>query len=248
MSEALIASFLAGISTGIGAIPVLIFKKISHRVYDTLLGFAAGIMIAAASFNLILPALDVGGLGKTIFGIAIAAIFLYLVELVIPHLHEWHPRFKQLPLTISLRQGILMAIAITVHNFPEGLAVGVGYSATQKNLGLILALAIAAQNVPEGLAVAAPLKQAGISNSRCFILSTLSGIAEPIAAFFGLMLIGLSKAVLPFGLAFAGGAMLYIVFDEIIPECHSHGNEVQATFAAIVGFIVMIMLNVLFGV
>lgn len=203
-------------------------------------------MIATASFNLILPAMRIGGLGQSIVGITIAAIFLYLIEAAIPHLHEWYPRFKEKPIHIKFKSGILMAVAITVHNFPEGLSVGVGYSAAPK-LGLILALAVAIQNIPEGLVVATPLRQAGLSRLRCFIIATLSGFAEPIAAFFGIILFGFSKAVLPFGLAFAGGAMLYVTFDEIIPECHSHGNEVQATFAAIGGFITLLALNAMLG-
>lgn len=246
MREALIASFLASISTGLGAIPVLIFRKVSHRLYDILLGFSAGIMIAAASFNLIIPSLNIGGLVKCVLGLVCGTAFLYLIELLIPHLHKWHPYFKEKPMHLKLKTGIMMAIAITVHNFPEGLSVGVGYMAAKK-LGLILALAVAFQNVPEGLIVAAPLRQAGVSRLKCFILATLSGVAEPIAAFFGIVLFGFSKAILPFGLAFAGGAMLYVVFDEIIPECHSHGNEAQATFAAIAGFIALLTLNSVFG-
>ncbi|MFH0771390.1 MAG: ZIP family metal transporter [Candidatus Omnitrophota bacterium] len=246
MREAIIASFLASISTGLGAIPILILRKVSHRVYDVLLGFSAGIMIAAASFNLIIPSLNNGGLAKCVAGLIAGTFFLYLVELMVPHLHKWHPYFKEKPMPLKLKTGMLMAIAITVHNFPEGLAVGVGYVSAKK-LGLILALAVAFQNVPEGLIVAAPLRQAGVSRLKCFVLATLSGIAEPIAAFFGIILFGFSKAILPFGLAFAGGAMLYVVFDEIIPECHSHGNEAQATFAAIAGFIALLALNTVFG-
>lgn len=247
MKEALLASFIASCFTGLGAIPVLISERVSHKVYDTLLGFSAGIMIATACFNLIVPAKQAGGLAKTIIGIAAAAILLYLVEKAIPHVHSWFPHFKDKPMHIKLKSGILMAVAITIHNMPEGLSVGVGYLTSSK-LGLVLAAAIALQNIPEGLVVAAPLRQAGISRTKCFALATLSGIAEPIAAFFGIILFGFSKAVLPFGLAFAGGAMLYVTFDEIIPECHSHGNEIAATFAAIAGFITLLLLNAVMGV
>lgn len=246
MRAALIASFLASMSTGLGAIPILLFNKVPHRVYDILLGFAAGVMIATSSFNLIIPALNSGGLGKAVFGMFAGAVFLYLVEMAIPHLHKWHPYFKENPVPIKLKTGVMMAIAITVHNFPEGLSVGVGYLESNK-LGLILALAVAFQNIPEGLVVAAPLRQAGISRFRCFILATISGIAEPIAALGGIFLFGISKAILPFGLGFAGGAMLYVAFDEIIPECHSHGNEAQATFAAIAGFVTLMGLNAILG-
>lgn len=247
MINALLASFIASCFTGLGAIPVLVFEKVSHKLYDTLLGFSAGIMIATACFNLIVPARQIGGLIETIIGIAAAAVFLFLVEMAIPHIHNWYPHFKDNSLHLKLKSGILMLVAITVHNMPEGLSVGVGYLASPK-LGLILAIAIALQNMPEGLVVAAPLRQAGLSRLKCLGLATLSGIAEPIAAFIGIILFGFSKTILPFGLAFAGGAMLYVTFDEIIPECHSHGNEIAATLAAIAGFITLLLLNAIMGV
>jgi len=247
LRDALLASFIASCFTGLGAIPVLLNEKVSHKLYDTLLGFSAGVMIATACFNLIELSLKTGTLAQSVFGIASATVFLYLVEKSIPHLHSKYPHFKDNPMSIKLKNEILMAVAITVHNMPEGLSVGVGYLASPK-VGLMLAAAIALQNMPEGLVVAAPLRQAGVSKAKCFLMATLSGIAEPIAAFIGIILFGLSKAVLPFGLAFAGGAMLYVTFDEIIPECHSHGNEIAATFAAIIGFIVLLLLNAVFGV
>jgi ZIP family zinc transporter len=246
LKEALLASFIASCFTGIGAIPVLVSEKVSHKVYDTLLGFSAGIMIATACFNLISPATRIGSLGQAITGIIFAALFLFLVEKSIPHLHNWYPHFKDKPMHIKMKSAILMAVAITMHNLPEGLSVGVGYVASPK-LGLVLAVAIALQNMPEGLVVAAPLRQAGVSRLKCLGIATLSGIAEPIAAFFGIMLFGFSKSILPFGLAFAGGAMLYVTFDEIIPECHSHGNEIAATFSAIAGFITLLLLNAVIG-
>ena len=246
MTEALLASFIASCFTGLGAIPVLLTKQISHKLYDTLLGFSAGVMIAAACFNLIGPSIPMGSIGQTAAGIAAATFFLFLLEKSIPHLHSKFPRFSNNPMSIKLKSGILMAVAVTLHNFPEGLSVGVGYLSSPK-LGLVLAAAIALQNMPEGLVVAAPLRQAGVSRLKCLGLATLSGITEPIAAFFGIMLFGLSKSVLPFGLAFAGGAMLYVTFDEIIPECHSHGNEIAATFAAIAGFIALLLLNAVVG-
>ncbi len=246
MKEALLASFIASCFTGLGAIPVLLTEKISHKLYDTLLGFSAGIMIATACFNLIEPSTHIGSLGQTVIGIVSAAIFLFLVEKSVPHLHNWYPHFKDRPMHIKMKSGILMMVAITMHNLPEGLSVGVGYLASPK-LGLVLAIAIALQNMPEGLVVAAPLRQAGLSRLKCLGLATLSGIAEPIAAFFGIILFGFSQSVLPFGLAFAGGAMLYVTFDEIIPECHSHGNEIAATFSAIAGFIALLLLNAIVG-
>jgi len=235
-------SLIAGLATGLGAIPVIIFKDIPHRIYDALLGFAAGIMLSAAAFSLIVPALREGGLGPTVLGIILSALFIFFIEKAIPHLH---PHFSQQSgqKGLSLKRGILMAAAIAIHNFPEGLSVGVGYASGRENLGLVLAIAIAIHNIPEGLAVAAPLRKAGLSRVKSLVITTLSGLVEPVAALIGISLMSVSQAILPFGLAFAGGAMIYVVSDELIPECHSHGNETEATFGVIAGFITMILIE-----
>lgn len=241
----ILISIAAGLATGLGAIPVLLFKKIPDAVHDTLLGFAAGVMLTAASFSLLLPALRLGGLMQTLLGIAAAGIFVFGVEKLIPHLH---PHFgKQPHKDIGLEKGLLMAVAVTLHNFPEGLAVGVGLASGTDNLGILLAVAIAAQNIPEGLAVAVPIADSGLSRLSVFGLTLASGLAEPVAAIIGMTLASFSKAILPFGLAFAAGAMIYVVSDQLIPECHSNGNETQATFGVIVGVIAMIALQELLG-
>ncbi|HEY4687193.1 MAG TPA: ZIP family metal transporter [Candidatus Subteraquimicrobiales bacterium] len=240
MLQAILASLLAGLATGVGGLPVIFFKKIPERIYDALLGFAAGVMLSAASFTLIVPAIDEGGLYLALFGIAVGAAFVYFLETLIPHLE---PHFSQKPLTLTFKRAILLALAITIHNLPEGLAVGVGYASNLPNLGLVIALAIAAQNMPEGLAVAAPLRQAGVSRFKSLFWATASGLAEPLAAFIGLISFGFIKSVVPFGLAFAGGAMIYVVSHELIPESHSHGFEKEATGGVVVGFLTMIFLQ-----
>lgn len=237
-------SLMAGLATGLGSVPVMIFKDIPHKVYDALLGFAAGIMLSAAAFSLIQPGLENGPVWLVLIGIGVAAVFVYMAELLIPHLH---PHFSQEMPGFSMSKALLMALAVTIHNFPEGLAVGVGYASGADKLGVVLALAIAAQNVPEGLAVAAPLRKAGLSRGRSMLMAALSGLPEPIAALFGILALSVSKAILPFALGFAGGAMIYVVSDEVIPECHSHGNEREATFGVIIGFLAMIIIQSIAG-
>jgi len=241
----ILISIAAGLATGIGAIPVLIFRKIPSSLHDSLLGFAAGVMLSAASFSLLIPALKDGGLLQTVLGIGAAGIFVFAVEKLIPHLH---PHFGKGPYEdFGLEKGLLMAMAVTLHNFPEGLAVGVGFVSGVESLGLLLAMAIAAQNVPEGLAVAAPISRTGLSRLKILGLTLVSGLAEPVAAVVGMTLCSFSKAILPFGLAFAAGAMIYVVSDQIIPECHSNGNETQATFGVIIGVIAMLILQETIG-
>lgn len=235
----------AGLATGLGAIPVLIFKEIPDKVHDALLGFAAGVMLTAAYFSLMLPALDQGGLWTTVAGVGVAALFVFLIEKTIPHMH---PHFGGSDaFDPSLEKGLLMAVAVSLHNFPEGLAVGVGLASGEGNLGILLAIAIAAQNIPEGLAVAAPMANSGLSRTKVFGLTLISGLAEPIAAVIGITLAGFSETVLPFALAFAAGAMFYVVSDQLIPDCHSKGNETEATFGIIAGILMMLILQELLG-
>ena len=241
----ILISTAAGLATGLGAIPVILFKNIPENIHDALLGFAAGIMLAAASFSLLVPALEMGSLAEVLLGLAAASAFVFGIEKLIPHLH---PHFgKKAPADMGLEKGLLMAVAVTLHNFPEGLAVGVGLASGTDNIGVLLALAIAAQNIPEGLAVAAPIADSGLSWFKVLGLTLLSGLAEPIAAVVGMTLCAFSQSVLPFGLAFAAGAMIYVVSDQIIPECHSNGNETQATFGVLTGIIAMLALQKLLG-
>ncbi|MEW5867228.1 MAG: ZIP family metal transporter [Bacillota bacterium] len=236
----LIVSLLAGLATGLGAVPLLIFKDIPHKLYDGLLGFAAGIMVAASSLTLIPEALGSGSIPSVLLGLAAGAGFILALETGIPHLE---PHFSVRPLSLNLRQGVLLGLAIAIHNFPEGFAVGVGYSSGVPALGPALALAIAAQNIPEGLAVALPFRKEGVPWMRCILYATASGLTEPIAAVLGVYFMRLADSVLPFGLAFAAGAMIYVASDELIPESHKHGNEAIATYGVVIGFALMIVMN-----
>ncbi|MGE0823722.1 MAG: ZIP family metal transporter [Candidatus Binatia bacterium] len=238
-----LASLAAGAATGVGALPSLFLSGTSEKVMDTMLGFAAGVMISASAFSLIVPALALGGLWITVCGIALGCIFLELLDRCIPHLHVVRGREGG---ASSLRRAWLLILAITIHNFPEGLSVGVSFGLDSLTTDTLLAIAIGLQNLPEGLAVALPLIREGYSRKRAVAYATLSGLVEPIAALLGVVIVSWAAALLPFGLAFAAGAMLYVVFDEMIPESHSRGHHKEATFGGMVGFLIMMVLDHLF--
>ncbi len=242
----LLASLLAGLATGVGALPSLFVKRISERLLDTMLGFAAGIMLAATSFSLVLPSIEYSN-GNVIIpalGILVGAFCITLVDKFTPHLH-----FISGPEgpSSSLRKIWLFIIAITIHNFPEGLAVGVGFGGGDVKNGCALAIGIGLQNMPEGLAVAMPLMREKYSRLRALWYATLTGLVEPIGGLIGVAAVTIARPILPFGLAFAAGAMLFVISDEIIPETHSRGNEREATFGIIVGFIIMTAMDVALG-
>ncbi len=239
-----LASVGAGLATGVGALPVLFLKDVPDRLFDSMLGFAAGVMLAATSFGLIVPAIELGGVWITTLGIFLGAAFLDQAAKLIPHMH-----FGTGPEgpSSNLRKIWLFIFAITIHNFPEGLAVGVGFGSGDMMAGLALAIGIGLQNMPEGLAVALPLMREKYTKYRALGIATLTGLAEPIAALFGLLVVSLAKPILPIGLAFAGGAMFFVVIDEIIPESHSRGFEREATLGAVIGFALMTILDNLFA-
>jgi len=239
-----LAAIGTGLATGLGALPVLFAKGISDRLLDAMLGFAAGVMLAATAFSLLVPAIELGGIWAAILGLAIGALFLDGMDRVIPHVH-----FIAGPEgpSSALRRIWLLILAITLHNFPEGLAVGVGFGSGDMAAAMVLAIAIALQNMPEGLAVALPLVREGYSRGRALWYATLSGLAEPIAGLFGVAAVTIARPMLPLGLAFAAGAMLFVVSDEIIPETHRRGYEREGTFGVVVGFLVMMLLDNLFG-
>ena len=238
--NAVLLSLFAGLATGLGGVLVVILGKLSLRVYDGLLGFAAGVMTAIATFGLITGALALGNTLHTLAGVAVGAATLFALDYFLPHEHE------QLQCVyadhIAYRHGLLLFAAMTLHNIPEGLAVGTSYIA-QPQLGLFLALAIALHNIPEGIAVAGPFRACGMSRWRCLAWTTISGLAEPAAALMGAVFVTLFKPILPFSLAFAAGAMLYVVSDELIPESHSHGYEHEATFGFVLGFMLFLALS-----
>lgn len=247
----IVASTAAGLATGIGALPVLLTRNVPPRLLDAMLGFAAGIMLAATAFSLLLPAIETGGdlwgkwgLLAVLGGILLGAVFLSLMDRFIPHLH-----FLAGPEgpSSNLRRIWLLILAITLHNFPEGLAVGVGFGSEDPHRAMVLALAIGLQNMPEGLAVALPLVREGYSRGRALAYATFSGLAEPVAGVLGVLAVQLAHPILPVALAFAAGAMLFVVSDEIIPETHRRGFEREGTFGVIVGFMVMMLLDNLFA-
>ncbi|MCS7179154.1 MAG: ZIP family metal transporter [Anaerolineae bacterium] len=233
-------TLLTGFATGVGALPVLFIRRVPERVLDALLGFAAGVMLAATAFSLIVPAIALGGIGPAAGGILMGALFLAALDHILPHTH--FIKGAEGPAS-HLRRVWLLVIAITLHNFPEGLAVGVGFGSGRLSEALVLMVAIGLQNMPEGLAVALPLVRERWPRGRALLYALGSGMAEPVAGLLGVLAVTLMHALLPWGLAFAAGAMLYVVSDEIIPETHSRGFEMEGTWGVIVGFLVMMVLD-----
>jgi ZIP family zinc transporter len=240
----LAASLVAGLATGAGALPVLFTKRISDRLLDVMLGFSAGVMLAATAFSLIVPAIDLGGPFVAVFGIIIGALVLHLIDRFVPH---FHPALGAEGPPSQLSKVWLFVLAITIHNFPEGLAVGVSFGGGDVAAGLVIAMAIGLQNMPEGLAVALPLVREGYSRRKSLLYGTLTGLVEPLGGLLGVALVSIFMPVLPWGLAFAAGAMLFVVSDEMIPESHRKGFEREATFGLIAGFVVMMLLDTLFA-
>jgi len=213
-----VASLLAGLATGAGAIPVLFTRQISDRLLDVMLGFAAGVMLAATSFSLLVPAIDLSGPLVAVSGLVLGALVLHLVDRFVPN---FHPALGAEGPPSKLSRVWLFVLAITIHNFPEGLAVGVSFGGGDVAAGLVIALAIGLQNMPEGLAVALPLLREGYSRRRALWYGTLTGLVEPVGGLLGVAVVSISTPILPWGLSFAAGAMLFVISDEMIPESHS---------------------------
>jgi len=235
---------LAGLATAAGALLVFFVRKVSDRFLDVSLGFAAGVMLAATSFSLIVPAIEIGGIGKTVVGILLGALFLVYAEKITPHMHR--VAGVKGPST-HLNKLWLFILAITIHNFPEGMAVGVSFGGGDYKAGTALAIGIGLQNMPEGLAVALLLLREKTTRAKAFLIALLTGLVEPLGGFLGISIVSLGKFLLPYGLAFAAGAMLFVISEEIIPETHSRGNDRQATIGVITGFIIMMVLDNMFG-
>lgn len=249
-----LGSLAAGSLTAIGAIPVLFGRLPSRATRDLSLGFAAGVMLAASFFSLIIPALDAAEMrydnGAVAPAIVCVAILLGMgaVALMNERLpHEHFATGREGPEAASLRRVWLFIIAITIHNFPEGLAVGVGFGSGGVEGGLPLAIGIGLQNAPEGLAVAVALLGEGYAKGRAWGIAALTGMVEPVGGLIGAGIIALSEPLLPWGLAFAAGAMLYVISHEIIPETHRNGNQDRATFGLAIGLVIMLFLDVWLG-
>lgn len=245
------ASILAGLATGLGALPALFFKNISTNLFNTMLGAAAGVMLAATAFSLLVPGMDYGNLiwpGNGIYvvsiGMLVGGLFLHYADRQLPHVHFDTIADAQLT---SLNKIWLFIIAITIHNFPEGMSVGVSFGSGEIKNGVILAVAIALQNIPEGLAVALPLVGLGYNRWKAIGIATVTGLVEPVGGLLGITMVTLFEPVLPIAMGFAAGAMLFVISEEIIPETHSNGRSRYATFALMIGFIIMMVLDNLLG-
>ena len=239
-----------GGATLIGAILGFIFKKISHKFTDVTLGFAAGVMLAAAVLGLILPSLEGGGkLGVivTVAGIFVGALCLNLVDRLVPHMHKLMGTDTEAHNNEGISKILLFVLAIAIHNLPEGIAAGVGVGAGEGDYSqaLLIAGGIALQNIPEGMVIIAPMLASGISPKRTFLCAAATGLVEVLGTFIGYFAVNVAQVILPFSLAFAGGTMLYVISDEMIPETHAHGNERGATYALLVGFCLMLVFDVL---
>jgi ZIP family zinc transporter len=250
MQIVILTALGVGGATVIGALIGFIFKKISHTFSDIVLSFAAGVMLAAAVLGLILPSLDYGGkygLIITIAGVFAGAISLNLIDKLVPHLHKLAGIEPEAHNNAKISKVLLFVTAIAIHNLPEGIAAGVGFGSGDTTQALIIAGGIALQNIPEGMVIIGPMLAAGVKPKRTFLLAMITGVVEVIGTFIGYFAVSVATAILPFALAFAGGTMLYVISDEMIPETHSHGHERGATYALLVGFSVMLITDVLLG-
>ena len=266
MRMVLLTALGVGGATVIGALIGFIFKKASHKFSDIVLAFAAGVMLAAAVLGLIMPSVEYGhdmmvGFGgisdlvakglalvMTVGGIFVGALCLNLVDRLVPHLHkmadvdqEAHPTNK------NVGKVLLFVMAIAIHNLPEGIAAGVGFGSGNTTEALLIAGGIALQNIPEGMVIIGPMLAAGIKPGKTLAIALGTGLVEVVGTLIGYFSVTVSAAILPFALAFAGGTMLYIISDEMIPETHAHGCERGATYALLVGFCVMLVSDVLLG-
>lgn len=250
MELVLLTALGVGGATVFGSCLGFMFKKLSHSFSDIIISFAAGVMLAAAVLGLILPSVEYGGrfgLLTTILGIFTGAICLNLIDKIVPHLHKIVGTEIETHNSTNLSKVLLFVIAIAIHNFPEGIAAGVGFGTDNIAQALIIAGGIALQNIPEGMVIIGPMLAVGVSTKKTFICAMITGLVEVIGTLIGYLAVSISSAILPFALAFAGGTMLYVISDEMIPETHAHGQERAATYALLIGFCTMLVTDVLFG-
>ena len=251
MDLVLLTALGVGGATLIGALIGFAFKNISHRFSDIVLAFAAGVMLAAAVLGLIVPSIEYGGkfgLIITVAGIFVGAVCLNLMDKLVPHMHHMVGADQEMHGgNENLNRVLLFVTAIAIHNLPEGIAAGVGFGAGNTAEALVIAGGIALQNIPEGMVIIGPMLAAGVSRKRTLLLATVTGLVEVLGTLIGYFAVSLASAILPFALAFAGGTMLYVISDEMIPETHAHGSERGATYALLVGFCLMLVSDVLLG-
>lgn len=249
MKLAIISAFGVGGATIVGVLIGFLFRKVPHKFNDAILGFAAGIMLSAAVLGLILPSLEEGNVWITALGILCGAVFLNFADKLTPHLHhitgmdqETHADKQS-----HLNKVMLFVMAIAIHNLPEGIAAGVGFGSENISNAITVALGIALQNIPEGMVIVSPLIMAGVAKKRVFFIACFTGVVEIIGTMIGFGAVSIATAILPFALAFAGGTMIYVVSDEMIPETHSHGYERMATYSLIIGFLTMLLMDFYIG-
>jgi len=258
--QALVATLFTWFMTALGAAVVFFFKNINRKMLDSMLGFAAGVMIAASYWSLLAPAIEMAeGSGVPAWvpatsGFLLGGAFLWVIDKLLPHLHPGFPRDEAEGISTSWRRSVLLVLAITIHNIPEGLAVGVAFGALAADLpsaslggAVALAIGIGIQNFPEGSAVSVPLRREGVSMFKSFQYGQLSGVVEPIAGVLGALAVIVMQPMLPYALSFAAGAMIYVVVEELIPESQLEKHTDVATVGAMLGFAVMMTLDVALG-
>ncbi len=250
MTLVLLTALGVGGATVVGALIGFLFKGISHRFSDIILSFAAGVMLAAAVLGLVVPSLEYGGefgILITVGGIFVGAICLSLVDKLVPHLHKLAGGDMEEHRQTKLGKVMLFVSAIAIHNLPEGIAAGVGFGAGDTAGALVIAGGIALQNIPEGMVVIAPMLAAGVKPWKTFLIAALTGVVEIVGTLIGYYAVSVASVILPFALAFAGGTMLYVISDEMIPETHGHGAQRGATYALLVGFCLMLVTDYFLG-
>ena len=255
MTMVLLTALGVGGATVIGAVIGFLFKNISHKFSDIVLSFAAGVMLCAAILGLIVPSYEYGteygvpiALLLTVSGIFVGAIALNLIDKLVPHLHKLAGGdFESHHNNPKLSKVLLFVTAIAIHNLPEGIAAGVSFGSGNETEALVIAGGIALQNIPEGMVIIGPMLSSGVSKKRTFALASLTGLIEVVGTFIGYFAVSIAQAILPFALAFAGGTMLYVISDEMIPETHAHGSQRGATYALLVGFCLMLISDILLG-
>ena len=250
MELVLLTAAGVGGATVIGALIGFLAKGISHRFSDIVLSFAAGVMLAAAVLGLVLPSLDYGGrfaLLITVLGVFAGAFCLNLIDRLVPHLHKMMGTDSEAHGDNRLSKVMLFVLAIAIHNLPEGIAAGVGFGSGDTSAALLIAGGIALQNIPEGMVIIGPMLAAGVKPKKTFVIAALTGVVEVVGTLVGYFAVRVAAVILPFALAFAGGTMLYVISDEMIPETHAHGHQRGATHALLFGFCLMLVFDVLLG-
>ena len=248
----LMVTTVSGLVTGLGAVPILLGARVSHRVYDAALGLAGGIMVAASVFGLIIPGAEQGALWQVMIGVLIGGFVLLAGNSIIPHVHTEYQRWRghggaadgEPSMDDRLRRAVLIGGAITLHNAPEGLAMGIAFASGLENVAFVLAVVIGLQNIPDGFAFAVPVSQSGVPTLKVFLYTTLSGtIPQVLASIFGFGLVAVAQGVFPVAAGFAAGAMLAVVLREMVPSSHGHGYADAATAAFLVGFVLLVVVD-----